>query len=62
MKKLLIFLNEAEKSKKEQEYQDFFDSKMKKYGVKSPAELSDDEKKKFFNEIDAEWEGQNEED
>ena len=43
-------------------YQKFFDAKLKKYGVKSPAELSDDEKKKFYNEIDKEWEGDNEED
>jgi hypothetical protein len=43
-------------------YQKFFNAKLKKYGVKSPAELSDDEKKKFYDEIDAEWEGDNEED
>ena len=43
-------------------YQKFFDAKLKKYGVKSPAELSDGEKKKFYNEIDKEWEGDNEED
>ena len=43
-------------------YQKFFNAKLKKYGVKSPAELSDDEKKKFYNEIDKEWEGDNEED
>jgi len=30
--------------------------------VKSPAELSDDDKKKFYDEIDAEWEGDNETD
>ena len=43
-------------------YQKFFNAKLKKYGVKSPAELDDDEKKKFYNEIDKEWEGDNEED
>ena len=43
-------------------YKKFFNAKLKKYGVKSPAELSDDEKKKFYDEIDAEWEGDNEED
>lgn len=42
------------------EYQAFFQKKLKKYGVKSPGELSDDEKKKFFAEIDKEWEGENE--
>jgi len=43
-------------------YKKFFDAKLKKYGVKSPAELSDDDKKKFYDEIDAEWEGDNETD
>ena len=43
-------------------YQAFFNKKLKKYGVKSPEELDDDEKKKFYDEIDAEWEGDNEED
>jgi len=43
-------------------YQKFFNAKLKKYGVKSPAELSDDDKKKFYDEIDAEWEGDNEND
>ena len=38
-----------------EEYQAFFDKKLKKYGVSSPEELSDDEKKKFYNEIDKEW-------
>lgn len=37
------------------EYQKFFKSKLKDYGVKSPAELSDADKKKFFNEIEKEW-------
>ena len=43
-------------------YKKFFDAKLKKYGVKSPAELSDDDKKKFYDEIDKEWEGDNEND
>jgi hypothetical protein len=43
-------------------YKKFFDAKLKKYGVKSPAELEGDAKKKFYDEIDAEWEGDNEED
>ena len=43
-------------------YQAFFNAKLKKYGVKSPEELDDDEKKKFYDEIDAELEGDNEED
>ena len=43
-------------------YEKFFDAKLKKYGVKSPDELKGDDKKKFYDEIDAEWEGDNEED
>jgi len=44
------------------EYQAFFNKKLKKYGVGSPSELSDADKKKFYNEIDKEWKGENEED
>ena len=33
----------------------FFAGKQKKYGVKSPADLSDEKKKKFFNEIEKDW-------
>ncbi len=43
-------------------YQAFFDKKLKKYGVGSPSELSGEEKKKFYDEIDKEWEGDNEND
>jgi len=43
-------------------YQAFFNAKLKKYGVKSPDELSGEDKKKFYDEIDAEWKGDNEED
>jgi hypothetical protein len=43
-------------------YQKFFNSQLKKFGVKSAAELDDEQKKKFFNAIDAGWEGDNESD
>ena len=43
-------------------YKKFFDAKLKKYGVSSPSELEGDAKKKFYDEIDAEWEGDNETD
>ena len=45
-----------------EEYQKFFNDKLKKFDVKSVSELSDEDKKKFFNEIDKEWEGDNEKD
>lgn len=37
--------------KEEEEYQKIFHKMMDKFGVKSPAELSDDEKKKFFSAV-----------
>lgn len=43
-------------------YKKFFDGKLKKYGVSSPAELSGADKKKFYDEIDKEWKGDNEKD
>jgi len=43
-------------------YKKFFDAKLKKYGVTSPSQLKGDDKKKFYDEIDAEWEGDNETD
>jgi len=50
------------KSGGKEAYQKFFNAKLKKYGVSSPSELEGDAKKKFYDEIDAEWEGDNEED
>ena len=37
------------------EYEKFFNAKLEKFGVKSPAELDDSKKKEFFNEIEKEW-------
>jgi len=50
------FLNE------ETEYQKFFNGVLKKYGVKSPSELSDEDKKKFYDEVDRDWKGDKEKD
>ena len=64
MGKFREWLREAECKKNvkgETEYQKFFAKKLEKFGVKSPAELSDEDKKKFCDEIEAEWEGKNEE-
>ena len=49
-------------SPKQKEYREFFDKKLKKYDVGSPSELSEDQKKKFFDEIDKDWTGENESD
>ena len=43
-------------------YKKFFNAKLKKYGVTSPSQLKGDDEKKFYDEIDAEWKGDNEED
>jgi len=43
-------------------YKKFFDAKLKKYGVTSPSQLKGDDEKKFYDEVDAEWKGDNEED
>ncbi len=42
-------VNEAEGLKKE--YEEVFNALLDKYGVKSPADLDDDKKVEFFNEI-----------
>jgi len=49
-------------SEKDGEYEKFFQGAMKKFGIKSPSELSDDEKKKFFNYVDANYKAKNEKD
>ena len=44
-------------------YQKFFDSALKKFGVDSPADFKDEEKKKeFFDYVDKHWQGDNESD
>lgn len=51
-------IREAEDSKKsdlKQSYQDYFEAKLSKYGVESPADLDEEKKKEFFNEIAADW-------
>ena len=49
-------------SEKDGEYEKFFQGAMKKFGIKSPSELSDDEKKKFFNYVDKNYKAKNEKD
>lgn len=48
-------LNEKNGDKK---YREFFNKKLKEWKIKSPAELSKKERKKFFNEIELEWTGE----
>ena len=51
-----------EQSEKQKKYQEFFNKALKKFGVKSPAELEGDKKKEFFDYVDANYEGDNEAD
>ena len=44
-----------ELSKKQKEYQEFFEKKLDEEGEKSPADMSKKEKKEFFNEVEEEW-------
>ena len=51
---------EAQSGDKEA-YKKFFDAALKKFKIKSPADLeSDEDKKKFYDYIDKNWEGDNE--
>ena len=63
------FVNRKKKGKYQSEasgdkeaYQKFFNGILAKYKVKAPSELSPEDKKKFYDEIDAGWDGDNEED
>ena len=60
--KIMREVNKKLKEKKgdKEEYMAFFKKTLDKYGVNSPAELSVADKKKFFNEIDAGWKGDDE--
>jgi len=42
-------------SDEQEAYREFFKAKLKKYGVDDPSELSKENRKKFFNEIEREW-------
>ena len=50
----LISLHEAELSPEQKAYKELFDKIIKKYDADSPNDLSDEEKKKFFNELEKE--------
>jgi hypothetical protein len=46
----------------DEEYEKFFQSALKKFGVSSPSELKGDKKKEFFDYVDKNWKGDKEED
>ena len=53
---------QEEESDKQKKYKAFFTKALKKFGVKSPAELEGDKKKEFFDYVDKNYESDNEED
>ena len=56
-------VKEAEMSAKQAAYKKVFDGALKKFGVKSPAELEGDKKKEFFDYVDSQYDaGENETD
>ena len=55
MSKASRVLEAIELSPLQKEYQEFFRSVLKKFGVKSPAELDVEKKKEFFNYIEKTW-------
>jgi len=52
----------AEASGDKAAYKKFFDGLLKKFGVKSPAELDADKKKEFYDAVDKGWEADKETD
>lgn len=46
----------------ETEYQKYFNKKLKEYDVDSPADLADDKKDDFFEEVDDGWDAEEESD
>ena len=52
----------SEETGDKDEYQKFFMTALKKFGVSEPDERDDDKKKEFYNYVDANWEGDNESD
>ena len=60
MKTFEEYLAEAQ-TEKQKKYQAFFQKALKKYDVKSPSEFdSEEEKKKFFDYVDKNWESDEE--
>tara|TARA_R110000765_G_scaffold273157_1_gene371902 strand:+ start:662 stop:1795 length:1134 start_codon:yes stop_codon:yes gene_type:complete len=54
------YIDILNKLREETEYQKFFKSAMKKFGIKSPGELDGDKEKKFYDYVDKNWQGKNE--
>ena len=42
------------------EYEEYFEKKLKKWNVSSPAEITEEKKEEFFKEVDDGWQGEGE--
>ena len=66
MKPFKQYINEAsaDKAKKGDDaaYEAFFNKALKKFGAESQDELSKDKQKEFYDYVDKNWKGDNEED
>ena len=60
--KALMASEEEVKTASKEEYMKYFQKKLDKYNVSSPSELDAETKKKFFDEVDAGYEAENEAD
>tara|TARA_B100001123_G_C15223169_1_gene992104 strand:- start:806 stop:1003 length:198 start_codon:yes stop_codon:yes gene_type:complete len=58
LKELVRKVYEQEKTA----YQQFFEKALTKFGIKSPDDLGDDQKAKFYNYVDSNWQGKTETD
>jgi len=52
-----VVAGQARTAGDKEKYMEFFKGKLKKYGVGSPSELDTEKKKKFFDEIEKDWTG-----
>lgn len=48
--------SKAELSELQLAYRDFFSNLLQEFGVESPAELSEEDRSKFFSEVTPRWE------
>ena len=58
--KLKELISDALIGEEDTDYQDYFQQTLAKWNVASPADLSDDEKKAFYDYIDANWSSKSE--
>ena len=54
-------LKEDAENKKFDNFEEFFQSALKKFNVDNPSELSKEKKKEFFDYVDKNWKGDDEE-